>query len=90
VLKLTACNCGARGLVRIDRAFWMRLVPTRRLYYCPACETRQFLTRSAVLRALASPLPTFAPVAAREVEPITRQMGESSLDANETLPARYV
>lgn len=90
MVKLTPCGCGARNLVRIDRSFWMRLVPTRRYYFCPVCRSNQFLSRKAVTRALLSaPPPAVVPSGPREVEAVTRQPGDS-LDSQATLPARFL
>lgn len=91
LLRLTACTCGAHGLVRVDRALWMRLFPTRRHYYCPACRASLFLSRDAVTRALVAPPQRPAPPRPLppNIEPITRRMGESALDGDATLPARY-
>jgi DNA-directed RNA polymerase subunit RPC12/RpoP len=45
VLKLIACGCGSRGLVRIRRAAWMRVFPAFRQYRCLACGARIFRPR---------------------------------------------
>jgi hypothetical protein len=90
VLRLTACCCGARNLVRVDRSFWMRLVPTRRHYYCPLCRSNQFLSWRAVLRALEVAPAAPPPVRPREVEPVTRQMGDTAPETDATLPARFL
>ena len=45
MLRLTGCGCGTGQLVRINRSFWMKLWPRRRLYYCAKCGTRQWLRR---------------------------------------------
>lgn len=37
-MHLTACTCNAASYRRIRRAWWMRLVWTRRLYHCYACD----------------------------------------------------
>jgi hypothetical protein len=46
------CGCDPRLLVRLDRAFWMRLIPGRRHYYCPRCRRSQFLSRKTLKEAL--------------------------------------
>ncbi|HET8745072.1 MAG TPA: hypothetical protein VFM98_05680 [Ramlibacter sp.] len=46
-LRLTPCSCGLQYLVRMNRAPWMRLVPTRRHYFCAKCKQPQFLPRRA-------------------------------------------
>jgi hypothetical protein len=90
VLRFTACDCGARGLVRVERSFWMRLVFTRRHYYCPSCRANLLLSRRAVLAALAAPpAPRELPLPTA-MEPITHLPGESSLAPDATVPARYV
>jgi ribosomal protein L37AE/L43A len=51
MLRFSACSCGVRFLVRIDREWWMRLMFFRRHYYCPRCKTRQLLPRKAFVSA---------------------------------------
>ena len=46
-MKLTPCSCGLQYLVRLNRALWMRCIPTRRHYFCAKCKPRQLLPRSA-------------------------------------------
>lgn len=47
MLRLTPCACGIQYLVRLNRATWMRLIPTRRHYFCAKCKTTQLLPRRA-------------------------------------------
>ena len=49
MLRLTPCHCGLQYLVRLNRAAWMRLWPTRRHYFCAKCKHRQFLPRRALV-----------------------------------------
>lgn len=37
-MRLTACGCRAEHYQRGARAWWMKLVWTRRLYHCYACD----------------------------------------------------
>jgi hypothetical protein len=37
-MLLTACGCRAEHYQRSHRNWWMRMVPTRRLYHCYACS----------------------------------------------------
>lgn len=67
----------------------MRLVPTRRHYFCPACKANLFLSRRAMTRALALPPRAAPPPLPENIEPVTRRLGESALDPEATLPARY-
>lgn len=52
-MKLTLCECGPAYLMRINRSFWMRWVPNRRLYYCTRCDAEMFLTRVGLRRSSA-------------------------------------
>ena len=45
MLRLTPCDCGSQYLVRLNRMAWMRIVPTRRHYFCAKCRDRQFVPR---------------------------------------------
>jgi len=47
MLRFTPCACGTQYLVRLDRHAWMRLVPTRRHYFCAKCKETQFVPRHA-------------------------------------------
>ena len=42
-MRLTACDCPAEHYRRIRRSGWMRLVKSRRLYHCLACEAKLFI-----------------------------------------------
>lgn len=46
-MRFTPCACGMQYLVRLDRQPWMRLIPTRRHYFCAKCKNRQLLPRRA-------------------------------------------
>lgn len=37
-MLLIACGCRAEHMQRSHRNWWMRLLPTRRLYHCYACN----------------------------------------------------
>lgn len=37
-MRLTTCGCRAEHVKRSHRDWWMRLIPTRRLYHCYACD----------------------------------------------------
>jgi hypothetical protein len=39
-MRLTACDCNAASYRRIRRQWWMRVVWTRRLYRCYACDRK--------------------------------------------------
>jgi hypothetical protein len=41
-LRLCSCGCDAPLMVRITRAFWMRLLPFFRHYLCRRCGDRVF------------------------------------------------
>ncbi|HEY0825220.1 MAG TPA: hypothetical protein VGD76_15645 [Ramlibacter sp.] len=45
-MRLTPCDCGVSWLVRMNRTFWMRLLPGRRHYFCVRCKSAQLLSRS--------------------------------------------
>lgn len=45
MMRLKTCDCGPAFLIRINGSWWMRLMTTRRLYYCARCDTELFLTR---------------------------------------------
>lgn len=50
-MRLTLCDCGVAYLVRLNRSFWMRLVPGRRHYFCVRCKSHALLSRQALRRA---------------------------------------
>jgi hypothetical protein len=50
-MKFSLCGCGIRYLVRMDRTFWMRLVPGHRHYYCVHCKAHLLLSRRALRAA---------------------------------------
>ena len=50
MLRLTACGCGLRSLVRIHRSAWMKLFPGRRFYRCDQCGARQFMRPPTALK----------------------------------------
>lgn len=37
-MRLSACQCNAASYRRVRRQWWMRVVWTRRLYRCYACD----------------------------------------------------
>lgn len=45
MVRFTTCGCGVRHLVRLERAWWMKLFERRRLYVCAICKERQLLRR---------------------------------------------
>ena len=47
-LVLDKCDCDWNDLSRIPRNWWMRLFPSRRLYFCAGCKTRLFARRSTI------------------------------------------
>lgn len=47
-MRLTTCDCRAEHYRRVRRKSWMRLVKSRRLYHCLACEAMLFLHRDDV------------------------------------------
>lgn len=42
-MRFTACDCRAEHYRRVRRSGWMRLVSSRRLYHCLACEAMLFI-----------------------------------------------
>lgn len=50
-MRLTPCDCGVTWLVRMNRSFWMRLLPARRHYFCVRCRSAQLLSRAHLRRA---------------------------------------
>lgn len=67
MVKLNPCECGPAFLIRMNRSCWMRLIPTRRLYYCARCDMEMFLTRDcmqgiAIAESSRSPLAAPTPV----------------------------
>lgn len=50
-MRLTLCDCGLAYLVRLNRSFWMRLVPGRRHYFCVRCKSHELLSRTGLRRA---------------------------------------
>jgi hypothetical protein len=50
-MRLTPCDCGVSWLVRMNRSFWMRLLPARRHYFCVRCRSAQLLSREDLRRA---------------------------------------
>lgn len=61
MVKVTLCECGPAYLLRTNRSWWMRLIRSRRLYYCARCDLEMFLTRDA-LRSLVPDTTTPAPI----------------------------
>lgn len=49
MISFRPCACGSEDLVRLQRALWMRLFRTRRLYYCERCRSKLFIRKSEVL-----------------------------------------
>ena len=45
MVRLERCGCGPSFVVRVKRAWWMRIIPRRRLYYCGRCDTKMFVFR---------------------------------------------
>jgi hypothetical protein len=45
MLKLSPCECGPEFLVRIERAWWMRVFTWKRLYFCTQCRRRLLIAR---------------------------------------------
>jgi hypothetical protein len=48
MVRLKTCDCGPAFLIRTNRSWWMRWIPSRRLYYCARCDSEMFLTREAL------------------------------------------
>lgn len=64
MVRLTTCDCGPDFLIRMNRSWWMRLIPERRFYYCARCDTEMFLSRSHVGSIGAEPSrPALSPAA---------------------------
>ena len=40
---LKCSRCGNNAFFRVKRHWWMRLVPTSRLYHCDVCSTPSFV-----------------------------------------------
>lgn len=51
-MKWSWCGCDVRLLVRLTRRPWMRILRSRRHYFCAKCKERQFLSRRTLLEAL--------------------------------------
>jgi hypothetical protein len=49
-MRLKACGCRAEHYQRGPRAWWMKVVWTRRLYHCYACDAFLLLPPDAVRR----------------------------------------
>lgn len=49
MLRFTACTCGMQYLVRLNADAWMKVIPTRRHYFCAKCRTRQFVPRKSLV-----------------------------------------
>ena len=47
-LLLKKCGCDYDGLVRAPRSGWMRLFPSRRLYFCRNCKSSIFANRLSI------------------------------------------
>jgi hypothetical protein len=43
------CDCDWKDLARVHRAWWMRLFPSRRLYFCAICKSEIFVNKWMVL-----------------------------------------
>lgn len=41
-MKFIVCGCGLQHYHRVPRKWWMRLVPSRRLYRCDSCHALVF------------------------------------------------
>jgi predicted SprT family Zn-dependent metalloprotease len=37
MLKFRQCACRRTNYLRVQRAWWMRIIPSRRLYRCQSC-----------------------------------------------------
>jgi hypothetical protein len=48
-MRLTACQCRAEHYQRAQRKLWMRLVWSRRLYHCQACDEMLLIPPTEVL-----------------------------------------
>lgn len=49
-MRLTPCGCRAEHYQRGPRAWWMKLVWTRRLYHCYSCDAVLLLPPERVRR----------------------------------------
>lgn len=38
-MRLSPCGCRAEHYQRAQRAWWMKVLPARRLYHCFACDS---------------------------------------------------
>jgi hypothetical protein len=52
-MRFTACDCGVQHYGRAQRASWMKLLWTRRLYHCASCEQSMLLSPGDVAERLA-------------------------------------
>lgn len=52
-MRFTACDCGVQHYGRAQRAGWMKLLWTRRLYQCASCGQSMLLSPGAVAERLA-------------------------------------
>lgn len=60
MVRLTTCDCGPAFLIRANRSGWMRLISSRRLYYCARCDTEMFVTRKHMVASAESGRPPLA------------------------------
>jgi hypothetical protein len=44
-MRFTPCECRAEHYRRVRRSGWMRLISSRRLYHCLACEATLFIPK---------------------------------------------
>lgn len=52
-MRFTACDCGVQHYGRAQRAAWMKLLWTRRLYHCASCGQSMLLSQGDVAERLA-------------------------------------
>jgi hypothetical protein len=56
-LRVFGCGCGKRHLQRIERTWWMRLLPAFALYQCLGCGRRVLRFRMRPQHAYSAPYP---------------------------------
>lgn len=52
-MRFTACDCDVQHYGRAQRAAWMKLAWTRRLYHCANCGQSMLLSPAGVAERLA-------------------------------------
>ncbi len=44
-MQFKPCGCSVGGYERVARSWWMRLLPSRRLYRCDSCAAVMFIRK---------------------------------------------